>query len=315
MIGSSEWNGSVFIWRRRIIFVGEAGTSKDQTVHAIKICIALGGDFELNIGSRTKGKRYSVAIISPGIKHTIICDREEILLIYLLPETEESKKISAQYLNEGRRRVCELQPLQLQQLGRGYSKWNCDKAKEVCNEVINSLGAVSQRKLSPSTKLSKELNRNVRDTIDYIYSEIDAQLKTSRFDKTRFTTLVIARELGVRESKLVKDFKRQVGVTIPHWFNDIYLLIFLEQYAVKRAERVKEERRLLTALENAKEKKEREKIENQLREIPGRIYEKEIAEALGFKLFTLCQRVKSRLGISLRDLEDATFIACPKDVD
>jgi AraC-like DNA-binding protein len=309
----SEWNGVVFIWHRRVLFVGEAGTSRDQAVHAIKICIPLNGDFVLKVGSDIR--RYSAAIINARVKHTVICDREKVFLLYLLPETEEARSVSRKYLKADK--VYEIPrdlarswlPPQDKRGGEKYKKWGCTYSGAACDEVIRGLG------LPPSTALSGKLYDGVRGAIEYVDSEIRAQSNAAVFDEERFKASAVADWLGVREDDLVKDFKKQVGITPLRFFHELQLLAALERCAIKE----EEEKKLLTALgQNGMDETKRAKMSRRLKEIEREGLLKEIAKSLGFgSLANFDNRVRSRLGINLSDLrsqDQSVFLACQNTV-
>ena len=330
---TSLWNGSIFfINRRRIVFVGEAGNSFNQTIHAIKICIALNGDFELITNSRAKGDRYSAAIINAGIPHTVKCDGTKIFLLYLLPETQEARELRWEYLNNDKdnRRggvydipkelVEESLPF-LQQMLQNYSTWDCRETSKYSDEVIRGLGRIRRRQLSTSSDLSEELNANVKKTIDYIYTEIEAQRKTQQFDLKRFKASVICREINLPLNKaewLEKEFRKEAGTTIRHFFSDIQMLAALKFYAVTKEMRKTEEKKLLQELERPNiTEEERIEIGERLDEIPTGIFLTQIAKLLGFgKLTNFDKRIKSRIGISIADLKgQSNFFPCEEETD
>jgi hypothetical protein len=296
MTNPSEWNGSLFIWPKRVLFVGEAGTSENQTVHAIKICVALGSDSELRIESGAIVKRFSAVIINAGIKHTVICNQAEIFLLYLLPESDEAIKLRQEYLNNGRSGVYDVprelieQSLPLQTMRRKHLERDCKKASKVCDEVIRGLGTIRRKPLSTSSDLSDTLHGDVKRVIgqiyDDIYFETDIRRRSQRIKKEQFEPSAIGRKLGwkAKQTRRVEAiFRKEVGISIKRFFREIQLLSALRQYAIQ--------------------------------EMEGTMYKethlKEIAGLLDCSLSLLDKRISSRLGINLSDLKGGgSFFAC-----
>jgi hypothetical protein len=288
-VNPSSWSGSVFIGNRRILFVGQAGTSTNQAVHAIKICVAFNGQFELAVGGEERGKQYSAVVVNADIKHTVICNGADIFLLYLLPETEEAMRVRREYLNRGNSPVSAIakdsvvELLGEQQVLQNYWKWGCGIARSKCEDVIRGLGAIRSKELSPSTSLSSSLSADVARTVEYIFSELNAVAQRRReYSKDRFEPSVIAVEAGTTE-KIDSRFKERVGISIDHYHNDIQLLFALKLYAVS------------------------EKKRGDLKRIAGLIG---IGDSDDFS-----HRVRSRLGISHSDLQGGTFFFECRDLD
>jgi hypothetical protein len=288
-----EWNGSIFIWRKRVLFVGKAGTSKDQIVHAIKICVALNGNFELSIDSGSQVKNFSAVIINAGINHTVICNGAEIFLLYLLPESDEAIKLRQEYLNNGKSGVYDIprelieESLPLPKMRRNHLKRDCTKASGICDEVIRGLGKIRRKPLSTSSQLSDKFDDNVKRVIYYIYNNIyfetDMRRRSQRIKKEQFKLSAIGSALSLSEkemSKIKARFKEQVGISIEHFFRDIQLLSALRQYAIEEMRMDKD------------------------------AHLNEIAKLLDIKPDNLSRRVLSRLGINHADLKDGRFYAC-----
>lgn len=317
-----EWNGSIFLWSKRIAFMGEAGTSENQTVHAIKICVALSGDFELCVDSEATGKRYSAVIINAGIKHTIKCDGAKIFLLYLLPETEASRELRWEYLNNGKggvydipRELCE-EHLPLQHILKIYGTSDCRKVSKICDAVLGGLGRIRRRELSASSDLSAELSESIRQAINHIYAKIDELIKSRRFEKEQFSPSVIAGELGLNKMEIKRLeglFKKETGISIGHFFREIQMLAALRLFALDQRARKTKAIELVAELARPNlTEEEREEIGKELEKASKGILLTHIAESLGFgSLDKFDHRVKSRIGISISDLKGkSSFFAC-----
>lgn len=331
----SEWNGSVFFGgSERVVFVGEAGTSVNQAVHALKICIGLDGDFELLTGSNAEGDRYSAVIINAGVVHTVKCGGTKIFLLYLLPETGIARELRWEFLNNdkdnGRRGVYDI-PKKLineslpfiHEMLRGYPRWGCEDAVKYSVKVVGGLGRLRHRRFTASYELGAQLNDKVRKTIDYIFSEVEAQITEQPFDLNQFESPVICRRLGLPPNKvrwLEQEFRKETGVTIKHFFHDIQFLAALKLYAsAGESHSLDEEVRKSAERGLLEEMKKSTISEREVRELLTRPDElrkgvllTRIAATLGFgKLTNFDKRVKSRIGINMADLRGKSkFFTC-----
>jgi AraC-like DNA-binding protein len=327
-VSASNWGGVLIIGNRRILFAGAAGTAKDQNIHALKICLALSGDFLLSTSSGVRDKPCSAVIINAGVTHTIECRNAKILLIYFLPETREARGLRAEYLYDGRGEFYDIprelieESLPVQRLLRNSPKWTCQDVFKVCDRVVAELMKIRRRQLSPSASFSlcDQLGKNVKRTIEYIYDELENQILRGKFNEERFTPSAIGKKLGLDEDKtkqLKSTFRKEAGISIEHYFRELQMLAALKLYAAKEWFRKTQEAELLTALANPMlTKEERDAIGEKLDALPRGVYLKEIAELLGFRsqaLFNI--RIKSRLGISIADLKGSTdFHSCLEQV-
>jgi AraC-like DNA-binding protein len=337
----SLWNGDIFISRRRIIFHGQGGNTEEQSIHGIKICLALDGDFELILGSSDTGNYYSGVIINAGIPHVVKCNRSRILLIYLLPEMQISREIRYEFLNNDRDNpragvynipeelMEELRPILPQKLRDGLD-WDCKEVFRQCDNVIRGLGKIRRRQISTSTELAERISGSVKKTIDYIYDEIEAQIKSGKLDLNRFEPSVICVEIGLPGDKtewLENEFRKDTGITIGRYFRDIQMFAALNLYAILEAPRRDKEiarEAKLKEMETTEEElmkllddpdltdEERREIGELLEEAPRGTSLTAIAKLLGFgEIDNLSPRIKSRLGISHADLRGQSyFFSC-----
>lgn len=318
-MSESQWNGNIFLSRKRIIFVGEAGNTTNQNIHAVKICIALNGDFEFSDNSGAKGNRYSAVIINAGISHAIKCDGNQVFLIYLLPETVEADSLSREYLCGGRSSVYDIprelieNALPLTEMRQACSEQDCGKVFEICDRVIRGLGKIRGREFSISSALNSKLSPNVQAIIEYIYSKIETQVLNGNFNQKDFKSPAIAAALGWKETGRQHKFKSETGISVERFFRDIQMLASLKFYAVCESMRKAE-------IENLRERLNREdlneaeqqRIWRRLKEIEKKTPLTKISDALGYGgLDRFSERIHSRLGISLTDIRgNSDFFSC-----
>jgi AraC-like DNA-binding protein len=278
-----SWDGSVFIWRERILFVGKATHAESHAVPAIKLCAALEGKFDLNIGAECN--TYSAAIIAAQTKHSMECQTKLIVLLYLLGESSEARELKHSYLaNDNVWKIPDrLASSLLSRLGplEDHREWDCNQALEVCENIISELIE------SPAIGLSEEVDDNVKRIIKYLYGEIEKQQGEAEFNDERFTPSAIIDELKLyeynrwaNEEKFKREFKKETGVRFSYYCDSLRLRAALGQLNVDPAERTNKD---LT----------------------------EIALSVGFSLNGLEQRFRKMLGINPSALRgNSRFLLC-----
>lgn len=272
-----SWKGSVFIGKKRILFIGDATEAEAHSLHAIKICAVLNGKFSSSTSS--KSNSYSAAIIDADTEHSMDCQGTKLtLLLYLLPETRESREIKHVYLGQNNPSEIDYLATRLPQLGafQNHWDWKPEYAHEVCGNIVGELIE------SPSPSLSEEVDPHARRIINYLYSEVEKQRKEPEFDKGRFEPLVIMNELKLYEivgwhtvTKLMDSFKRETGVTLDDYFDTLRLRAASEKLGVDPKKRTT---RYLT----------------------------DVAESVGFNLRLLEIKFKEMLGINPRALRHSS---------
>ena len=81
-----NWSGKVLLWEEYGLFLGSAGTAEPHESPAIKICIALEGDFGLRITETESWTDYTSAIIPAGLAHAIEGRGNKMAMFLLAPE-------------------------------------------------------------------------------------------------------------------------------------------------------------------------------------------------------------------------------------
>jgi hypothetical protein len=231
----AKWQGSGLIWPRRYLFVGVGDMSDLHATHAIVICVSL------EMGKRCRlwtdepwKKSYQAAIIAPDVKHAKICSEAGvIILLYLMPETNEAYQIRDEYLHGSR--IVEVSPNVLDALLPQLSDYrldryrkignlddkqaealckelDCDQGEALCQKVISALG------IRPSTELSKELSPTVKAAIEVMDEKVRNGARATEL-KVEEIAREVAHKLNLDRtpSNLGEVFVDEVDVTMGHY--------------------------------------------------------------------------------------------------
>lgn len=236
----AEWNGSVVVWPKRILFVGEAARSRVHGSHTLMIVISCKGKFSLKVGSKGRWKSFTAAIIDAGTEHCMDGKRAEfVAIIHLLPETEEARELRREYLAKrgvygipsgpARKLSARLEGLQ------NYWQLSCKAANEFCKQVI------SEFIQSSSTRLDRKVDYHVRRAIDELYSRMDHRLKYGRSRKDFFMVSSVADklhldEIGWEGEDLKREFRESTGATFDAYVKLLRFRATLVKLALDQAE-------------------------------------------------------------------------------
>lgn len=89
-----NWRGRVLVWDEQAIFVGRAANASFHASPAIKVCIALDGDFGLRTRVDGAWTEYDSAIIAPGSSHAIEGRHNVMAMLLLVPEARLAQSIA-----------------------------------------------------------------------------------------------------------------------------------------------------------------------------------------------------------------------------
>ncbi len=100
-IGESNWSGTVLVWDEQAIFLGLAANASLHESPAIKVCIALDGNFGLRTCETDDWTDYDSAIIAAGQPHAIDGRRNKVAMLLLAPETPLARPLAQTISDKG----------------------------------------------------------------------------------------------------------------------------------------------------------------------------------------------------------------------
>src|SRR5258708_24535257 len=77
----SNWRGLVLVWDEQAIFLGLAADANLHESPAIKVCVALDGNFGLRTSDADDWTDYDSAIIAPGQPHPVDGRHNQIAML------------------------------------------------------------------------------------------------------------------------------------------------------------------------------------------------------------------------------------------
>jgi AraC-like DNA-binding protein len=313
------WDGSVVIYKKRLLFCGEAGQSRTHETHALLICAAYNGTFSLQIGPPGGGSEsYSSAVIEAGTQHSMDGRGAEfVALMYLLPETEAAREVR-RHLAGGRvgrlPKEVEEKLTPLMEEVRDYWRLDCEKAGRFFDGVLDELIDLPPERRD---RLGREINPHVRRAIEELYSRMDDLLGKDPPGREAFTPKALCATLGLPEigwdeKDLAREFKKCTGAS----FGDYVKLLRLRSTLVKLALNESDLRKKLRPKGEGKapgaEAADVGAASDAERETARRISLTEAAKLLGWgELFNLNHASTDILGISPNSLRlSSRFISC-----
>lgn len=88
-----NWRGKVFLWQEQALFLGSAAQTSLHASPAIKIVVALDGEFRLKFAENSEWQNFKSAIIAPGQMHAIDGRNKRLALIILVPEARAAQPL------------------------------------------------------------------------------------------------------------------------------------------------------------------------------------------------------------------------------
>ena len=88
-----NWRGQVFLWQEQALFLGNAARTSFHASPAIKIVIALDGEFRLQTSENGGWRKFKSAIIAPGQFHALDGQNNKLGLIVLVPESRAAQPL------------------------------------------------------------------------------------------------------------------------------------------------------------------------------------------------------------------------------
>ncbi|HNP92982.1 MAG TPA: AraC family transcriptional regulator [Rectinema sp.] len=189
---------SLYLFEGFALFLGNRieADVKPHSHHLLKIFISLDHSFEIE--HRGEFREVEIAIIAPDEAHRFASDEGSYAVLYLDGESEAARYLCSKYI--GSHGLCLLPELylmpakaELMELedGRG----SISKAECVSKSILGLL-------LGPYGQETVELDPRIKKVIAFLKESPDKKVKIE----------VVARHVGLSESRLIHLFTHQVGV-------------------------------------------------------------------------------------------------------
>lgn len=196
---NSHWCGKVFLWQEQALFLGEAAETILHQSPAIKILVALDGDFYLKTSEESNWQNYKSAIIAPGQMHAIDGRNKKLALIVLVPETKAAQPLIPILARKGISRI----PIGVVQTLISLIEM-FDELDGVQIESEQLSRKMVEKIRNGGDLLTAALDRRVSRGIETLLAEQENQLSVSE----------VAADVNLSESRFSHLFTEQIGVPV-----------------------------------------------------------------------------------------------------
>ncbi|MEO7658057.1 MAG: hypothetical protein ABIV48_00450, partial [Pyrinomonadaceae bacterium] len=137
----SNWRGSVLVWDEQAIFLGLAASASLHESPAIKVCIALDGNFGLRTGENDTVINYESAIISPGQPHAIDGRHNKIVMLLLVPEAQLAQPLAPIFSSKGITRLAPDVVAEIRSIFAGFDEAIAERGpvENVCFQMVAAI--------------------------------------------------------------------------------------------------------------------------------------------------------------------------------
>lgn len=189
------------MWKNRGLYFGSASEVCTNTPHAIKFCIALRGRFRLRLGGSAVWNSCDAVAVGPDCAHQIDGDGAELCIYYLMPETDEGRRLIPKGLSRLVSAIPRDSAEALVPLLREYSAQGCDR-----EGVVEIRRALIEKLTSPERGGTK-MDARIRSALEHL----------NRTPPHRATIAEISDLTSLSASRVAHLFREQVGVTISRY--------------------------------------------------------------------------------------------------
>jgi len=160
----SNWRGLVLVWDEQAIFLGLAADASLHESPAIKVCVALDGNFGLRTSDADDWTEYDSAIIAPGQPHAIDGQHNKMVMLLLVPEAKLAQPLAPIFSQNGITRLPEDIVLKIQSIFADFEKRSTDESVEdVCFQMVAAIRSGDYDSIDSRVAQSIEWIRSSRD--------------------------------------------------------------------------------------------------------------------------------------------------------
>lgn len=160
----SNWRGLVLVWDEQAIFLGLAADASLHESPAIKVCVALDGNFGLRPKDTDDWTEYDSAIIAPGQSHAIDGRHNKMAMLLLVPEAKLAQPLAPVFSQNGITRLSPNIVLKIRSIFAGFDERATDESVEdVCFQMVAAIGDGENEPIDSRVAQSIEWIRSSRD--------------------------------------------------------------------------------------------------------------------------------------------------------
>ncbi|MEO6655454.1 MAG: AraC family transcriptional regulator [Pyrinomonadaceae bacterium] len=177
-----NWRGLVLVWDEQAIFLGRAADASLHESPAIKVCVALGGNFGLRTSEDEDWADYESAIIAPGQPHAIDGRQNRMVMLLLAPETTLAQPLAPIFSQNGITKT-EFEVVEdIRAIFAGFDQPKDGDEPNFCHQMVEAIGGGGSLPIDSRVVQSIEWIRSSREegiSVQEIASGVE--LSESRF--------------------------------------------------------------------------------------------------------------------------------------
>ncbi|HRI02255.1 MAG TPA: AraC family transcriptional regulator [Pyrinomonadaceae bacterium] len=177
-----NWRGLVLVWDEQAIFLGHAADASLHESPAIKVCVALDGNFSLRTGDADEWIDYDSAIIAPGQPHAIDGRQNRIVMFLLAPETPLAQPLAPIFSQNGITKIHSGAVEKIRTIFASFDQTRAGDEPNVCHQMVGAIGSGDSLPIDSRVAQSIEWIRSSREegiSVQEIASGVE--LSESRF--------------------------------------------------------------------------------------------------------------------------------------
>ena len=161
----SNWRGLVLVWDEQAIFLGLAADASLHESPAIKVCVALDGNFGLRTNDAEDWTEYDSAIIAPGQPHAIDGRHNKMAMLLLVPEAKLAQPLAPIFSQNG---ITRLSPSVVSKIRSIFADFDEDSGtddsiEDVCFQMVAAMSSGDNEPIDSRVAQSIEWIRSSRD--------------------------------------------------------------------------------------------------------------------------------------------------------
>lgn len=131
----------MLVWDEQAIFLGLAADASLHESPAIKVCVALGGNFGLRVSENDEWTEYDSAIIAPGQPHAIDGRHNKMAMLLLVPEAKLAQPLAPIFSQDGITRLPQNVVSKIRSIFAGLDGRlaSDDSIEDVCFQMVEAI--------------------------------------------------------------------------------------------------------------------------------------------------------------------------------
>lgn len=194
-----NWRGKVFLWDEQALFLGEAANTSLHASPAIKICVALNGEFRLKTNENGIWQNFKSAIIAPGQFHAIDGQNNKLALIILVPESRVAQPLIPIMNRKGISRIPVGVVQNLFPIISEFEEFNgvSVESEMICHRMLKKIK-------NGEELLTSTIDERVSQSIEWLRAEQEKQVSVKE----------IAANVKLSESRFSHLFSKQLNIPV-----------------------------------------------------------------------------------------------------